>query len=179
MPEPVTVLVLRDPQDSPEGTLSVIVIDPPNPFTAVSEIVETAEDPGETAEGELALTRKSWNLKVATVMRTKAPLVPIIVRRYVPATFELHETVAVVEPLIAVGLIEPHVNPDGGVSVRVIVPVKPFWAVLVIVEAVVWPAFIPAGLVAVRVKSGVGGPRLRNLSKHPHPGGLLAHCIAP
>jgi len=171
--------VLSDPQESPEGTLSVIVIDPPNPFTAVSEIVETAEDPGATAEGELAPTRKSWNLKVATVMRTKAPLVPIIVRRYVPATFELHETVAVVEPLIVVGLIEPHVNPDGGVSVSVIVPVKPFRAEVVIVELVDWPEFIPAGVVVVRVKSGAGGPRLRNLSKHPHPGGLLAHCIAP
>jgi hypothetical protein len=171
--------VLRELHDSPEGTLSVIVIDPPNPFTAVSEIVETAEDPGATAEGELALTRKSWNLKVATVMRTKAPLVPIIVRRYVPATFELHETVALVEPLITVGLIELHVNPEGGLSVSVIAPVKPFWAEVVIVELVDWPAFIPAGVVVVRVKSGAGGPRLRNLSRHPHPGGLLLHCMAP
>ena len=76
-------------------------------------------------------------------------------------------------------LIEPQVSPEGGVSVRVIVPVNPFLAPVVIVELVDWPAFAPAGLVAMRVKSGAGGPRLRNLSRQPHPGGLLAHCIAP
>jgi len=101
------------------------------------------------------------------------------VRRYLPAILELQETVAVLEPLIVLGLIEPHVKPEGGVSVRVIVPVNPFWAAVLIVEAVDWPAFVPAGLVAVSVKSGAGGPRLRNLSRQPHPGGLLAHCIAP
>jgi hypothetical protein len=58
----------------------------------------------------------------------------MIVRRYVPATFELHETVAVPELVIVLGLIGLHVKPGGGVSVRVIVPVKPFWAAVVIVE---------------------------------------------
>ena len=48
--------------------MSVIVIVPPNPFIAVSEIVETDEDPGATADGEVALTRKSLKLKVAIVM---------------------------------------------------------------------------------------------------------------
>jgi hypothetical protein len=43
----------------------VIVIVPPNPFTAVREIVETDEDPGATADGEVALTRKSSKLKIA------------------------------------------------------------------------------------------------------------------
>ena len=59
----------------------MIVIIPLNPFIAVSEIVETDEDPGETAAGEVELSRKSWKLNVATVMWTKAPLVPIIVSR--------------------------------------------------------------------------------------------------
>jgi len=80
---------------------------------------------------------------------------------------------------MVVGLIEPHVNPEGGVSVRVTIPVNPFWAAVVIVEVADWPAFVPAGLVPVSVKSGAGGPRLKNLSRQPHPGGLLAHCIAP
>ena len=62
------VPTLREPQVSPEGTVSVIVIVPPNPFIAVSEIVETDEDPGATADGEVALTRKSLKLKVAIVM---------------------------------------------------------------------------------------------------------------
>ena len=45
----------------------MIVIVPLNPFMAVSEIVETDEEPGETAEGEVELSRKSWKLKVAIV----------------------------------------------------------------------------------------------------------------
>ena len=64
----MTVPTLREPQVSPEGTVSVIVIVPPNPFIAVSEIVETDEDPGATADGEVALTRKSLKLKVAIAM---------------------------------------------------------------------------------------------------------------
>jgi hypothetical protein len=59
----------------------VIVIVPPNPFIAASEIVEIEEDPGETAAGEVELSRKSWNLNVAIVTWTRAPLVPIIMRR--------------------------------------------------------------------------------------------------
>jgi len=112
----------------------VILIVPPNPFTAASEIVETDEDPGETAAGEVELSRKSWKLNVAIVTWTKAPLVPIMVSRYIPATFELHDTIAVPDPVIVLELIEPHVKPAGGVSVRVIVPVKPFWAAVVRVE---------------------------------------------
>jgi len=47
--------------------VSVIVTVPLNPFIAVSEIVETDEDPGEIAAGEVELSRKSWKLKVAIV----------------------------------------------------------------------------------------------------------------
>jgi hypothetical protein len=67
VPDPVTVPALKELQVSPEGTASVIVIVPPNPFIAVSEIVETDEDPGATPEGEVALRRKSWKLKIAIV----------------------------------------------------------------------------------------------------------------
>jgi hypothetical protein len=47
--------------------MSVIVIVAPNPFIAVSEIVETDEEPGATAEGEVELSRKSRKLNVAIV----------------------------------------------------------------------------------------------------------------
>jgi hypothetical protein len=47
--------------------VSVIVIVPPNPLIAVSEIVEIDEDPGETAAGEVELSRKSRKLNVAIV----------------------------------------------------------------------------------------------------------------
>jgi hypothetical protein len=68
VPDPTKLPGLRDPQLSPDGTASVIAIVPENPFTAVSEIVATEEDPGATAEGEVALRRKSWKLNTATVM---------------------------------------------------------------------------------------------------------------
>jgi hypothetical protein len=156
------------------------VIVPPNPFTAVSEIVETDEDPGATADGEVALTLKSWKLKIAEAVWIRLPLAPLTTRTYVPATLELHETVAVPEVAILVGLMDPQVKPEGRLpSVRVIVPVNPFWAAVVIVELADWPALTPDGELAVMVKSGAGGPRLRNFSKQPQPIGELAHCIAP
>jgi hypothetical protein len=83
------------------------------------------------------------------------------------------------EPDRVEGLIEPHVNPDGRVSFSDTVPEKPFCAVIVIVELVDWPALTAAGEVAEMVKSGAGGLRGRNVSRHPQPMGLLLHCIAP
>jgi hypothetical protein len=81
VPDPATLVVLRAPHVSPEGTVSDIVTVPAKPFTAAREIVASAEEPGDTAEGEVALSRKSWNLNIAIVTWTRAPLVPIIVRR--------------------------------------------------------------------------------------------------
>ena len=51
-----------------------------------------------------------------------------------PAAVELHETVAVPEPVTVPGVIAPQVNPAGTVSVRVTTPAKPLTAVIVIVE---------------------------------------------
>ena len=66
---------------------------------------------------------------------------------------ELQDTVAVPEPNKEVGLKEPHVSPDGMVSLSDTVPVKPFCAVIVIVELVDWPLLTAAGEVAEIVKS--------------------------
>jgi hypothetical protein len=52
-----------------------------------------------------------------------------------------------------VGDIAPHVRPDGTVSVNETVPVKPFTAATVIVEAAETPELTAAGEVAVTVKS--------------------------
>jgi hypothetical protein len=57
VPDPTTLLGLSEPQVSPDGTVSVIAMVPENPFTAVSAMVAAAEDPGATAEGEVALRR--------------------------------------------------------------------------------------------------------------------------
>ena len=66
---------------------------------------------------------------------------------------ELHETVAV--PVFATldGLIAPHVRPEGTVSVRETVPIKPLSAVTVIVDVVETPTFTELGEVALRLKS--------------------------
>jgi hypothetical protein len=71
---------LRDPHVSPEGTLSEIVIVPAKLFTAVSVMVEIEEDPGATAAGDEALTRKSWKLKTAVAVWIRPPLVPVMAR---------------------------------------------------------------------------------------------------
>ena len=51
-----------------------------------------------------------------------------------PAVVELQDTVAVPEPVIVLGVIAPHVNPAGTVSVSVTTPENPLTAVTVIVE---------------------------------------------
>ena len=61
-------------------------------------------------------------------------LVPVIVSTKLPAVVELQATVAVPEPVTVPGVMAPQVRPAGGVSVRVTTPVKPFTAVIVMVE---------------------------------------------
>ena len=64
-----------------------------------------------------------------------------------------HVTVAVPEPVTLVGLIAPHVNPDGTVSVSETVPVNPLTAVTVIVEVAPVLMTTAAGEDAAIVKS--------------------------
>jgi len=97
----------------------------------------------------------------------------------VPAVFELQDIVAVPDPVRLLGVIAPQVSPDGTASVRLTVPVKPFWPVMVTVELVDWPALTVLGEVAEIVKSVAGGPGGMKVSRHPHPMGLLLHCSAP
>lgn len=70
-----------------------------------------------------------------------------------PATVELHETVAVPELVTLVGLMVPHVSPDGTVSVRATEPVNPLTAVTVIVELAEVPTVTADGVLAAIVKS--------------------------
>lgn len=64
----------------------------------------------------------------------------------------LQDTVAVPDPLMLPGVIDPQVRPDGIESVRVTVPVKWLTAVTVIVELADTPALTGDGDVAVIVK---------------------------
>ena len=78
---------------------------------------------------------------------------PVTVRVKVPALVELQETVAVPEPVTVPGVIAPHVNPAGTVSVSVTTPANPLTAVIVIVDTAEDPALTAAGEEAAIVKS--------------------------
>ena len=93
--------------------------------------------------------------------------------------FELQETVAVPEVDMLDGDIETQLSPAGGVSVSVIVPLKPFLEPRVMVELADWPALTAERELAVIVKSGGGGPMFRKVRRHPQPIGLLPHWSAP
>ncbi len=66
---------------------------------------------------------------------------------------ELHETVAVPEPVTLNGEIAPQLKLAGTVSVSETTPAKPFTAVTVIVELAETPALTAAGDDAAIVKS--------------------------
>jgi hypothetical protein len=124
------------PQVRPTGTVSVKATVPAKPFNAPTVIVEVAEEPALTAAGDVAAIVKSTKLKVAVAVRTRAPLVPVIVRMKVPAVVELQDTVAVAGKggITLNGVIAPQVRPAGTVSVKATVPANPFNADTVIVE---------------------------------------------
>ncbi len=130
---------------------------PAKPFTAVTVIVEVAEEPEGTAAGEVAAMVKSTKVNVAVAVWVSEPLVPVMVTVKVPAEVELQDNVAVAGDggrVTLPGLIAVQVSPEGkGVSDRLTVPVNPLTAVTVIVEVADWPALTAAGEVAVTVKS--------------------------
>jgi len=67
------------PQASPDGTVSVRLIDPAKWFTAARVIVELAELPAFTGAGEVAVIVKSRNWKIAVALWMSVVLVPVIV----------------------------------------------------------------------------------------------------
>lgn len=69
-----------------------------------------------------------------------------------PKVVALQDTVAVPDPVMLLGVIVPHVKPEGTVSVSAIVLVKWLTAVTVIVELADIPALTGEGEVAVIVK---------------------------
>jgi len=53
------------------------------------------------------------------------PIAPVIFTKKVPGVADWHDRVAVPDPVTLFGEISSQVRPDGGVSVRMTVPVKP------------------------------------------------------
>lgn len=67
VPAPEMVAGVIAPHVSPAGTVSVKLTVPANPFKAATVIVEVADDPTVTVEGDVALIVKSTKLKLAVV----------------------------------------------------------------------------------------------------------------
>jgi len=70
----------------------------------------------------------------------------------VPGVVELQDRLAVPEFVIVLGVIAPHVRPDGTVSVRVTVPLNPLTAETVIVDVADEPLVTDEGCEASTVK---------------------------
>ena len=70
-----------------------------------------------------------------------------------PAIDALQVNVAVPEPVMLLGVIDPQLSPDATLSVRLTVPAKPPNPVTVIVDVADWPTTTAAGELAVIVKS--------------------------
>jgi hypothetical protein len=156
VPEPVTLVGVMAPQVRPEGTVSVSVTTPVNPFNAVIVIVEVAAEPVLTAASDVAAIVKSGaapKVNVAVAEWDREPLVPVILTLNAFWVVDVHESVAVPEPVTLVGVSAPQVSPAGTVSVRVTKPVNPFTAVTVMAEEAEEPAGTDAGEVAAIVKS--------------------------
>ena len=101
LPEPARSVVVSAPQSSPAGTVSARVTVPLNPFALETEIVAVADLVVYTPPGDVAVMVKSrcLKLKVAEVECVSEPFDPVIVRGYVVAVRELHDMVAVPEPV--------------------------------------------------------------------------------
>jgi hypothetical protein len=67
VPDPLMLFGVTDPHDSPEGDAAEMVIVPENPFNEERVIVDVADVPGLTTEGEVVLIVKSWKLKTAVM----------------------------------------------------------------------------------------------------------------
>jgi hypothetical protein len=159
VPDPVMLLDDIEPQVRPDGTVSVSETVPRNPLRAVIVIVEVADWLVLTAAGEEAAMLKSWKLKLAVAEwgpGGDVPFVPVMIRLYVVANVALHDTVAEPLPVTLLGVIAPHVSPEGIVSVNETVPAKLLSAVIVMVEVADCPESTAAGELAVIVKSGAG-----------------------
>ncbi len=79
VPDPVTLAGVIAPHVRLAGTVSVRATTPAKPLTAVIVIVEVADVPMVTDAGDVAEIVKSVTVKVAVVVWTSVPLVPVIV----------------------------------------------------------------------------------------------------
>jgi hypothetical protein len=80
VPDLVTPFGVMAPHVRPEGTMSVSVTVPVNPFSGLSVIVAVVGVPTLAEGGGDPVTVKSWNENVAVALWTNKELVPVIVK---------------------------------------------------------------------------------------------------
>ena len=80
VPELLMLAGVIVPQVSPVEVESEMEIVPENPFSELNVRLEVSDDPGGKGAGFVALTVKSWKLKMMIVDCTIVPLVPEIVK---------------------------------------------------------------------------------------------------
>ena len=101
LPDPVRLLVAIASQLSPDGIVSARLTVPLKPFSPNTEIMAVANLVVYTPPGDVAEMVKSrcLKLRVAVVECVSEPFDPVIVKVCVVAVEELHDMVAVPEPV--------------------------------------------------------------------------------
>jgi hypothetical protein len=79
VPDPVRLLGVIAPHASPDGTVSVRLTIPAKWLIALIVMVDAAEEPALTGEGDDITIPKSWIWKIGVAVWTSEPLVPVIV----------------------------------------------------------------------------------------------------
>ncbi len=157
MPFAVKLVDEREAQFSPDGTLSVSATGPTSPCSRVTVIVDFADEPTFTGDGEVAVMMKSGGMvkvKETVTEWESEPLVPLTVTLYTLAEDEPQDRVAVPDPVRLLGEIVPQTSPLGTVSERLTVPENPFDALRVTVEVEEPPTLATGGDEAEMTKSG-------------------------
>ena len=129
VPEPVTLPGVRV-----QTLVSLLtrLTTPLNPLSAVTVIVEDAAVLAlVVTEVGLAVTVKSWTVKVTVAEWDSDPLVPVTVTWTVPADEKVQDNADVPEPVTLLGV---RVHTVVSLLARLTVPPNPFRAVTVIVE---------------------------------------------
>ena len=145
VPEPVTLVGLRE-QDRPAPPVQPRLTVPVKPFTGVTVMVELPVGEALTESGFAAMV-KFVGVKVTVTWRESEPLVPVTVT--IVVVVKVHVRVALPEPVTLGGLMLH----AGLFADRFMVPLKPFSAVVLIVDVPVPPTVVTELGLAVRAKS--------------------------
>jgi hypothetical protein len=105
---------------------------PANPLSAVTLMIEVPIEPALTVTFVgVAVVVKSWTTNVTVAEWDSEPLVPVTNTCLLPVDVNVHDIVALPEPVTLVGVT---VQDEVVLVTRLTIPAKPFTAVIVVVE---------------------------------------------